>query len=105
MAAARFHAVVGVDDEIGGYGSVVFVVVVDGKGVARTGVLRGGDPAQTIDVDLTGAREMALLVENAGDDINWDHADWAEAMLVLAPGTDVQAVAVRPATDLVWSSD
>lgn len=96
-AAERFHAVVGVDDETGEYGSVVFVVLVDGKEVVRSGVLRGGDAAQTIDVDLTGARELVLLVEDGGDDINWDHADWAEAMLVLTPGAEVRPVAVRPA--------
>lgn len=81
--ARQFRALVGVDDEVGKFGSVVFVVCVDGQEAARTPVLHGGDAAVPISVDLTGAREMTLTVEDAGDGIDYDHADWAEARLVL----------------------
>ncbi len=81
--ARRFEAVVGLDDESGEFGSVVFVVMVDGQEVFRSEVLRGGDSPQAVSVDLTGAHEMTLLVEDGGDNIHYDHADWAGAMLVL----------------------
>ena len=42
-AAVRFLAVVGVDDERKGQGSVRFHVLVDGKPAADTAVLHGGD--------------------------------------------------------------
>ena len=93
-AAARFEAVVGVDDERRGAGSVVFVVLVDDREVKRTRVLRGGDTPETLSIDLTGARQMTLLVEDAGDGIHSDHADWAGAMLILAPGAEAQVEAV-----------
>jgi alpha-galactosidase len=88
-SATRFIAEVGVDDDTKGKGSVAFVVVVDGKEAARTGVLKSGDKAAPIDVSLTGAREMILRIEDGGDGINYDHADWADARIVLAPGATV----------------
>ncbi|HUU83538.1 MAG TPA: NPCBM/NEW2 domain-containing protein [Phycisphaerae bacterium] len=95
-AARQFRAIVGVDDETAGVGSVVFVVFVDGQERHRTPVLRGGDPPVNVGVDLIGARQMTLVVEDGGDDINYDHADWAGAMLRLAPGATEQPVAVAP---------
>lgn len=93
-AAKRFKAVVGLDDEKRGAGSIVFVVLVDGQEVKRTGVFHGGDAPETVSVDLTGARQMTLVVEDAGDGIHSDHADWAAAMLILEPGAEAQVEAV-----------
>lgn len=86
-AATRFRARAGIDDEIGkNRGSVVFAVFVDGKEKLRTNVLRPGDAPVEIDVDLAGARTLSLLVEDGGDGIDYDHADWAEAVIVCADG-------------------
>ena len=82
-AAVRFAAVVGVDDEKKGLGSVRFHVFVDGKPVAETGVLHGGDVPKLLSVDLTGAKTLRLQVDDADDGIDSDHADWAGAVLVL----------------------
>ena len=46
--AERFTATVGVDDEVGKQGSVVFKVIGDGKTLWESGVLRGGDPAKEV---------------------------------------------------------
>jgi len=95
-SARRFDAVVGVDDESGKAGSVVFVVMVDGREVFRSKALHGGDSPQAVSVDLTDASEMTLLVEDGEDGIDHDHADWAGAMLVLASPVKTKPCAIVP---------
>jgi alpha-galactosidase len=85
-SAVKFTAMVGVDDEKKGHGSVVFEVYVDGRKKADSGVMRGGDTAKLISVDLTGAKSMVLMVTDADDGIDCDHADWAGATILLAEG-------------------
>ena len=97
--ATRFLTMVGVDDELGKKGSVRFTVEVDGKKVAETGILHGGDGPQRISVDLTGAKRMILLVDNGGDNIEGDHADWAGAMILLAAGAKNQPRTISPISD------
>ncbi|NLX23667.1 MAG: alpha-galactosidase [Phycisphaerae bacterium] len=94
--ATRFESVVGVDDEKKGKGSVVFAVWVDGNEIARTPVLRGGDKPQVLSVDLTGAKELLLVVEDANDGIDSDHADWAGALITLVPNAKEKPVSVKP---------
>lgn len=94
--ATRFNAMVGVDDEVGERGSVRFEVWVDGKQAAQTAVLRGGGEPELISVDLTGAKQMILVVEEGGDGIDYDHADWAGAMIVLAADGKAKPKTVSP---------
>jgi len=82
--AKRFTAVVGIDDESNGGGSSEFKVVADGKQVWTSGVLRGRDPARQVDLDLTGVRQLELIVTVGGDGYGSDHTDWADAKLVVA---------------------
>jgi alpha-galactosidase len=91
----RFTATVGVDDEVGQRGSVVFKVVGDGKVLWESGVLRGGDPAKEVSVDLHGLNKLLLLVGDAGDDVNYDHADWADARIVMTDGNPEVIAPVR----------
>ncbi len=79
----RFTATVGVDDEVGERGSVVFVVKLDGKERFRSRVLHGGE-SQDCDVDLSGARRMDLLVQEADHGIDYDHADWCEPVVTFS---------------------
>jgi beta-galactosidase len=72
---------VGVDDEMGSRGTVVFEVFVDGEQRARSAMLTGADPAQRLDVDLTGGQRLELRVTDGGDGNGGDHADWAGARL------------------------
>jgi N-acetylneuraminic acid mutarotase len=83
-----FTASVGVDDEVGNRGSVVFQVYTDGTLVADSGVLRGADSAKPLNVDVTGVNELRLVVTNAGDGISYDHADWGDAKVSCATGSD-----------------
>jgi NPCBM/NEW2 domain-containing protein len=77
-ACTTFTSVVGVDDEVGNQGSVTFSVLGDGKSLASTGTLHGGDPTQQLTADLTGVQTVDLRVGDAGDGNAWDHGDWAE---------------------------
>ncbi len=75
-----FKATVGVDDEVkGNTGSVEFRVYGDGKRLWRSGVMKAGQPAKAVDVNLQGIDTLLLIVDPAGDGVNFDHADWAEA--------------------------
>jgi alpha-galactosidase len=85
-AATKFQAVVGVDDDRKGLGSIQFFVIVDGHVAAKTDVMHGGDKAQLLTADLTGAHRLALYVGDADDGYTNDHADWAGALITLAPG-------------------
>ncbi len=78
--ADRFTAFVGVDDgATDTSASIVFKVIGDGRTLWRSGVMRLGQPARAVDVDLKGIESLLLVVGDAGDGINCDHADWADA--------------------------
>ncbi|MBB4676839.1 glycoside hydrolase family 97 catalytic domain-containing protein [Crossiella cryophila] len=77
----RFTALAGLDDETTSPGSAAFHVLTDGLLRQETGVLRTGQAATPLSVDLTGARTLTLRVSDGGDGRNFDHADWAEARL------------------------
>ena len=102
--AARLRAHVGVDDEVAeGRGSVEFKVMGDGKSLWQSGVLKRGDPAKSVDVSLLGVQKMVLVVTGAGDGIDYDHADWADAVIELAAEgkpEDIRATALATGADL-----
>jgi hypothetical protein len=79
---SRFQAEIGIDNSTGGRGSVGFRVFVDGKVKHSSSAIRGGMPPQAISVDLTGAKQLDLVVDfgEAGDVL--DYADWLNARLV-----------------------
>lgn len=77
-----FRADIGVDGEVGNYGSVVFQVFGDGVKLYDSGVVTGGAAARKISVDITGVNQLSLVVTDAGDGINNDHADWANARII-----------------------
>jgi alpha-galactosidase len=81
--ATRFSAWVGVDDNAHAKeASIAFKVIGDGKTLFKSGVMRLGQAAKKVDVDVTGVKILLLLVDSAGDGIAYDHADWAEAKLL-----------------------
>ena len=84
--ALSFSALVGVDDECGGKGSVVFRVIADGKVVAEVAA-KGGEAAKRISADLAGARRIVLEVTDGGDGMHYDHADWCDAVFSFKDGT------------------
>lgn len=76
-----FRAVIGVDDEAGNQGSVIFEVWLDGKRAYQSPVMRGNMTGRAIEVKVEDAREMRLVVADSGDGVTLDHADWAYARL------------------------
>ena len=78
---SSFSSDIGLDDEVGSQGSVVFQVFADGVNVYGSGKMIGGDPAKSLNVDVSGKKELKLVVSAAGDGISYDHADWAAPTL------------------------
>lgn len=70
-------------------GSVVFIIKVDGTQRFRSKVLTPGDEAQAAAVDLAGAKKLELITDTSTNGYIGDHADWAEARIVMADGREV----------------
>ena len=60
--APLFTAKVGVDDEVGTKGTVVFQVWADGTKLYDSGTLTGSSPTATVSVDVTGRTALRLVV-------------------------------------------
>ncbi len=89
--ASKFEAIIGVDSNentSGGRGSVCFAVQVGNEPKFQSETIREGTPAQTISVGLGGAKSFQLIVDDAGDGIACDQADWADAKVVYEDGTE-----------------
>jgi alpha-galactosidase len=80
----KFTGCVGVDDEVGAQGTVEFRILADGKELYKSGLMKGGDQAKPYDVDISGAQMLILLVNSGTGGIDYDHADWADALLEIA---------------------
>jgi beta-galactosidase len=75
----RFVADVGLDDNGGPAGSVVFRVLLDGRVAFDSGLMRTGEPAKHVALDVSGVSELRLAVADGGNGVQHDHADWANA--------------------------
>ena len=86
-----FTASVGVDDDANKNlaASVEFLVRGDDKLLWDSGVMRAGDAAKNLAVNLTGMKTLVLEVDDAGDGIDYDHADWANASFETVAGKPV----------------
>lgn len=80
----NFTADVGVDDEVGTRGSVVFQVFADGVKLYDSGVMTGASATKRVNVGVVGRQELRLVVTDAGNGISYDHADWADPKLECA---------------------
>lgn len=80
-ACTSFTTDVGIDSEVGGSGTATFTVTGDGRTLAATPVLRGGQAAQHLTVDVTGVSTLHLVVGDGGDGNGYDHGDWGSPTL------------------------
>ena len=76
-----FEADVGVDDEVGGNGSVQLQVWGDGTKLFDSGVVRGTGGSVGVYADVTGVQTLKLVVGDGGDGVDNDHADWGNPRL------------------------
>lgn len=80
--AESFLAVVGLDASAKGKGACVFEIRGDGKTLFQQAVA-GKQPPVEVALDIRGVSELTLIVE-AGEDLDLgDHADWADARVLL----------------------
>jgi len=84
----QLHAELAIDDRAGSQGSVIVRVYIqlaaDGQWsmAYESPVVRGGQPALPLRVDLRQAQRIALIVDWADRADQWDHANWLNARLV-----------------------
>jgi hypothetical protein len=118
-AYAKFAGFVGMDDEkdgpagfanpdCGHGGTSEFIFSVDGKEMAKSGVLKGVDAGKQVDAKLiefaipAGAKELTISVADGGDGIGCDHADIGDPKLILAGGPTSVEPAGKAAT--TWAA-
>ncbi|HAA63253.1 MAG TPA: hypothetical protein DCE39_20210 [Planctomycetaceae bacterium] len=77
----RFQAWIGIDALVGRRGNVHVVISADGKTLLETDV-KGTDKPRLVDLDVTGRRQLQILVDFGGDLDIADHLDLAEARLI-----------------------
>jgi len=77
-ACSTFAADLGIDDEVGSQGSVIFQIWGDGQKLYESGVRTGDAPTTSVDVSVSGRDSLRLEVI-AVDSVDSDHADWANA--------------------------
>ena len=89
-AQGPMELITGTDPHVGGTaGSVAFQVHADEEELYRSEKFDAAVPGpQAIEVDITGRKELKLLVDPLGG-IGCDHAVWANARLVDAAGKEV----------------
>lgn len=76
----RFQSILGLDAASNGLGAVKVEIEVDGRKVKEIG-LKGSDAPLSIDLDVSGAKELKLLVTWAGFGQS-DFVDWGSARLI-----------------------
>ena len=103
--AVSFRCLAGVQWQESKAGSVVLSVLVDGEERYRSPVLGVLSPAQSIEVDLRGARRLVLRADDNGDGIGCDVPNWVNPILVLDGSVPrFAAVALKlDGADGVWS--
>ncbi len=124
--AVKFTALAGIDNtgsDQGSKSSVEFMVfnedptireeVTDGNAgsvtlkvdparqVATSGFISRaqGIKQRTIEADITGAEKLYLVVTNGGDGLSYDHADWANPVLIDEEGNE------RSLTEIAWDAN
>jgi alpha-galactosidase len=76
----RFQAQVGVDDQaMNTPGSIVFKITGDEKTLWESPLMKPGMAAIPVDLAIDKVNELLLIVTDAGNGIDYDHADWAMA--------------------------
>jgi hypothetical protein len=97
-----FQTDIGVDDEVRSLGSVTFEIWADGVNLFKSAVITGSTPQVSRNVDVTGKKELKLVVTKGGDSIDYDHADWAGAVLTGCTPTPTDSFKRPPSGKVSW---
>ncbi len=81
-AFQTFAATLGIDDSVGGQGSVIFRIFGDDRLLFESRIVRGGEPPVEVQVPVRGVLLLRLEVDFADQGDAGDHADWADARLL-----------------------
>lgn len=78
--AQKFSAWVGVDDGVKDHEPALdFVVYGDDKVLWSSGIMRVGDQAKPLSIELAGIKKLELVVTDGGNGPYYDHANWLNA--------------------------
>ena len=75
---STFSVSVGLDDEVGGNGSLIFTILADGVQLWTSGVMTGTSATQSTTQSVTGRTQLQLVLGTNGS-TEYDHGDWADA--------------------------
>jgi NPCBM/NEW2 domain len=78
----RFDADVALDDQVGTGGSAAVRVFVDGQERYKSDPIRGGAAPVPVSVDVTGGKQLSLIVDFADRGDELDRVNWLNARLV-----------------------
>ena len=76
----RFQSWVGADGASNA--TITFEVWADGQKRWASGLMNRQSPARRVDMEITGAKIIELVVGHGEDNITSDHANWADAKLL-----------------------
>jgi alpha-galactosidase len=77
----KLRSLVGIDDAAQKQGSAEFVIKGDTTLLWRSGVMHKGDSARRVDLDIKNVKIVSLIVNDGGDGIDYDHADWIDCVI------------------------
>ncbi len=77
----KFTTDIGIDTEAGPQASVVFQIFGDGKKLFESNKMGKFDFPKHVEVDVSGVKYLGLILDDGGDGINNDHADWLNPVL------------------------
>lgn len=89
-----FCSYVGIDRNVGDNGTVIFIVKVDGVEKYNSGLMRGSDSYKSVNVDITGAKTLTLVIDTYEHNAN-DHSNFAMARFVTLNDAEKAENAVR----------
>lgn len=87
---SSFTAVIGIDRNADhSDGSVRFYVRTADKTLFSTDVIKADGKSYPCEVDLAGTTEFTLEVDDGGDSVNCDQADWCDAKITYTDGSSL----------------
>ena len=81
--ATQFRCQVAIDDDTKGRGTVELKFYGNDKKLLHaTGMLRGGQPATPVTIDLTGQKTLVVEITDGGDNYSNDHLDLLDPVVI-----------------------